>query len=64
MTLPPPTAEPTKPGNGGPKPTATPEPTDGDAATDGGIVPGALFPLAVPMMFLGLGRLLRPNRRN
>jgi membrane peptidoglycan carboxypeptidase len=64
VTLPPPKAEPSKPGNGGPKPSATPEPTEGDAATDGGIVPGALFPLAVPMMFLGLGRLLRPNRRN
>jgi membrane peptidoglycan carboxypeptidase len=64
VTLPPPTAEPTKPGNGGPKPTETPLPTDGEATADGGIVPGALFPLVVPVMFVGIGRLFRPNRRN
>ena len=62
VTLPPPTTEPTKPG--GPKPTATPDP---DATVDGavdGLLPGVFFPLAVPVMFLGLGRLLRPNRPN
>jgi hypothetical protein len=56
---PPPSGEPTKPG--GPKPTETPETTGGDA-TVGGIVPGALLPLAVPIMFIGIGRLFRPNR--
>jgi membrane peptidoglycan carboxypeptidase len=65
VTLPPPTAEPTKPG--GPKPTETPETTGDAAETVGGIVPGTLLPLAVPIMFLGIGRLfrpLRPNRRD
>ena len=57
-----PTTEPTKPGNGGPKPTDTAEPTGGGDGAAGGIVPGPLLPLAVPVMFLGLGRLLRPNR--
>ena len=61
VTLPPPpSAEPTKPG--GPKPTATPETTGNGAAAGGGIVPGTLLPLAVPIMFLGIGRLFRPIR--
>jgi membrane peptidoglycan carboxypeptidase len=63
VTLPPPTTEPSKPGNGGPKPTGTPQPVDAAGAA-GGIVPGPLVPLAVPVMFIGLGRLLRPNRPN
>jgi membrane peptidoglycan carboxypeptidase len=65
VTPSPPTTEPTKPG--GPKPTATPQPADGAANTVDGLLPGVFFPLAVPVMFLGLGRLLRPirpNRRN
>ena len=59
VTPPPPSAEPTKPG--GPKPTETPA-TTGNAATVGGIAPGTLLPLAVPIMFFGIGRLFRPNR--
>jgi hypothetical protein len=67
VTLPPPTTEPTQPGNGGggggPKPTKTPNPSIGGyAAAGGGIVPGALLPLAVPIVFIGLGRLFRPIR--
>jgi membrane peptidoglycan carboxypeptidase len=63
VTLPPPpSAEPTKPG--GPKPTETPATTGDEAATAGGIVPGALLPLAVPIMLIGIGRLFRPNRPN
>jgi membrane peptidoglycan carboxypeptidase len=61
VTLPPPpSAEPTK--GGGPRPTETPETTGNDGATGGGFVPGALLPLAVPIMFIGIGRLFRPNR--
>jgi membrane peptidoglycan carboxypeptidase len=67
VTLPPPASsgpEPTKPGGGGPKPTKTPQPSGNGAATAAaGIPPGAIFPLAVPLVFFGVGRLLKPNRR-
>ncbi|MCI0584792.1 MAG: hypothetical protein L0227_18210, partial [Chloroflexi bacterium] len=63
VTLPPPTAEPS---NGGPKPTKTPGggPTlpIGDALRVGGLAPGAFFPLIVPLVIIGVGRLVKPIR--
>jgi membrane peptidoglycan carboxypeptidase len=65
VTVPPPPSQgpqPTKPG--GPKPTKTPNPSaDGPATAEAAILPGAIFPLAVPLAFFGIGRLLKPNRR-
>ena len=66
VTQPPPPSEgpePSKPGNGGPKPTKSPGPSgEGPATAQAGIAPGALMPLAVPLVFFGIGRLLKPNR--
>ena len=70
VTEPPPPSEgpePTKPGGGGggggPKPTKTPGPSGArDEAAQAGIVPGTLLPLAVPILLVGFGRLLKPNR--
>ena len=65
VTVPPPPSEgpqPTKPG--GPKPTKTPNPSaNGRPTAEAGILPGAIFPLVVPLVFFGVGRLLKPNRR-
>jgi membrane peptidoglycan carboxypeptidase len=55
--------QPTKGNGGGPKPTKTPGATGDGEAAQAGIVPGTILPLAVPILFIGLGRLLKPNRR-
>ena len=47
-----------------PQADAAPPSRPGTVTARPGYLPGLLLPLAVPVMFLGLGRLLRPNRPN
>jgi membrane peptidoglycan carboxypeptidase len=67
VTVPPPPSggpEPSK-GGGGPRPTKSPGPSGNAAATaEAAIPPGAIFPFVVPLLFFGIGRLLKPNGRS